>query len=273
MKFSNAYYSKKLTGHQAPLGLLQGRDFRPDRHHLFSAAEEEENIWYKTFSVGLDQSCQEAYFILGLLLDEENIIKEAGAGVMYMDSGTGNCMFSFASDEDSEADVDDIEADSLEEDPDEPEEEDAPKADDEEEDSWEETPRAKRIMDILPLDEMLTGRKPYFLEHETAMIIKGRWLTLPCPGIWQAGSLPALRSRRTTPTPSSMKSVLNSSMIRLMTVLTAILTSSQTEAHGILSAISMATAKAANGVSTISVWTAMPPPAADSAICSTGLQH
>lgn len=178
MNFSNAYYSKKLIGRQASLDLLQGRDFRPDRHHLFSTAEEEKNIWYKTFSVGLDQSCQEAYIILGLLLDDENIIKEAGAGVMYMDSGTGNCMFSFASDEDSEADVDDIEADSLAEGPDEPEEEDAPEADDdeEEEDSWEETPRAKRIMDILPLDEMLTGRKPYFLEHEAAMIIKGRWL-------------------------------------------------------------------------------------------------
>lgn len=155
MKFANDGLGKILIGHQAPMALLKGRDYRPDRRRLFSEADEAENIWYQTFSVGLDQCCREACFILGIRL----------------------C--SFAADGGSEMDVDGIGEAGDKEGPDETEA--AGGGDDEEDENgegWdeEEPPWAKRIMDILPLDARRLGGMRRFLAHDAAMILKGCWL-------------------------------------------------------------------------------------------------
>ena len=175
MNYSNAHYGKTLIGRRATLTLLRGRGFRQDRRRLFTDDGQWENVWYKTFSVDPDKNCREAYYTLALLLDDGRIIRDVGAAVLSVDDGSGGCMCQFSSDEESEMDVDDIIA-----------------ADEENNVALygREGACAKRIAEVRPLNTMLPGRWPWELEHETAMILKGRWL----PRGYAANNAPLPRS-------------------------------------------------------------------------------
>lgn len=193
MEYSDNHYGKLLVGHKVSQDLLKGRGYRLDVKEYFKPFFEEakgETIWYKTFSVGLDMVCQEAYFLFGLELDGEGRIVDVGTGVMYVTSSAGDGFFSFVSDDDVSWDVDDIlpmanrydeydddgyEDDEEDEDLDEDEDNDLDDEDDEDED-WEDAPSVKQVMDILPLSGMMAGNTPPWLNHEAAMILKGRWL-------------------------------------------------------------------------------------------------
>lgn len=182
MRYENREYGRELVGLKVNEVLLRGRGFRKDRFHLFT---DNGDTWYKTFSVGLDLCCQEAYHILGLDVDAENRISAVGSGVMYMeDSGGCGCMFSFSAGDEGEGDVDNLDPASLRNlsrpwDEDDEDEEAEPEPDDEafddDEEEWD-APAKKQVMDILPLSDMLVGRTPFALSHEAAMLKLGRFL-------------------------------------------------------------------------------------------------
>lgn len=182
MRYENREYGRELVGLKVNEVLLRGRGFRKDRFRLFTDSGE---AWYKTFSVGLDLCCQEAYHILGLDVGADNRVSAVGSGVMYMEDGGGcGCMFSFSAGDEGEGDVDNLDPASLHNlsrpwDEDEEEEEPEPEPDDEafedDEEDWD-MPSKKQVMDILPLSDMLVGRTPFALSHEAAMLKLGRFL-------------------------------------------------------------------------------------------------
>ena len=124
--------------------MLEGRDYRLDKKKIFGRPNTGEKTWYKTLSLDLDQSCQEAYHVIGLRVDQEHQILDVGVGVMYIGEGCGGCGGGFwmVRGDEGDGDVDD-----------------------------------KEIMDVLALSDMIFLKEtPRVIEHEIEMVRKGRYL-------------------------------------------------------------------------------------------------
>jgi len=193
MQYENGKLNALLKGRTAGEEVLRGRGFRKDVHRHFGPEEGERVTWFKTFSVGLDACCQEAYYLLGLEVGPDSRIMEAGAAVLYMEGGSPCGMFVSLGDGPAEADVDDLGDSSCLDEGENPwpgaadgdggpaafDAEDADndeERDDEEDDDREEDPYRKTVMDIIDLKWVSGGELPWKLEHEAAMLVKGRWL-------------------------------------------------------------------------------------------------
>ena len=145
MKHRNKYYSDWLAGIPANPEMLEGRGYRPDSRALFGKPGAGESVWCKTFSVGLDACCQEAYFLLGLLAADGRV-KGAGAAVMYLEGRTGCGGFVVLPPETEQEDGDG-------------------------EDAY-----FQPLMDVVPLEWMPAVRTPLCLEHEAEALKNGRFL-------------------------------------------------------------------------------------------------
>lgn len=146
MKFSDKKYAELLKGIVVSKEMLEGRDYRPDKKKIFGRPKTGEKTWFKTLSLDLDQSCQEAYHVVGLRVDPEYRIVDVGVGVMYIGKGggCGGCGggFSISFGDEGDGDVDD-----------------------------------KEIMDVLALSDMFAIKEiPFVIEHEIEMARKGRYV-------------------------------------------------------------------------------------------------
>lgn len=146
MKFTDKKYAELLKGTAVSKEMLEGRDYRPDNKEIFGRPETGVEVWFKTLSLELDMSCQEAYYVIGMQVDAKHTIVNVGVGVMYIGEECGCGFFVLPDDEDEEnkGDVD-----------------------------------GKDMSDVLALSDMFVIQgTPFVIEHEIEMVRKGRYAPL-----------------------------------------------------------------------------------------------